>query len=84
MVQGSYPTLRDAVHAQGWPSLGAARGKVLFLLEDTKEKVALYRGDRRSLEGRVMFIGTDANSPAAGFVTVEDPTKGVCRYHAGR
>lgn len=74
-VQGDAPSLRDAVRTRGWPSLAASRGKVLFLLEDSKEKTALYRGARRSLERRVMFISTDENSPAAAFVTVEDPVK---------
>ncbi len=74
-VQGDAPSLRDAVRTRGWPNLAASRGKVLFLLEDSKEKTALYRGARRSLERRVMFISTDENSPAAAFVTVEDPVK---------
>lgn len=75
MVQGSYPNLRDAVLAGGWPTLGAARGKVIFLLDDSRDKVALYRGSRRALEKRVMFVATDTGSPAAAFVTIEDPTK---------
>ena len=75
MVQGSYPTLREAVRTRGWPSLGPSRGKLLFLLDDSKEKAALYRGTRRSLEKRMMFISTDTQSPAAAFVTVEDPIK---------
>jgi hypothetical protein len=75
MVQGGYPTLRDAVLAKNWPTIGASRGKVLFLLDDSQQKVALYRGARRSLEGRAMFVSTDSKSPVAGFVTVEDPTK---------
>ena len=75
MVQGRYPTLRDAVTAGAWPSLGAVRGKVIFLLDDAKAKVALYRGQRRSLERRVMFVATDTGSPAAAFVTIEDPSK---------
>jgi hypothetical protein len=75
MVQGSSLSLREAVRKQGWPMLGLARGKVLFLLDDSKGKVARYRGARHSLEKRVMFISTDSQSPAAAFVTVEDPTK---------
>jgi hypothetical protein len=74
-VQGNYPSLRDAVLAQGWPTLGATRGKVMFLLDDAKEKVILYRVNRHVLEKRVMFVATDMNSPAAGFVTIEDPSK---------
>jgi hypothetical protein len=73
MVQGKFPTLREAVLAHNWPTLAASRGKVLFVLDDNARKVALYRGARRSLEGRAMFVATDEKSPAAAFVTVENP-----------
>lgn len=33
-VQGRYPTLRDAVHAGNWPTLGAARGRFLFAIDE--------------------------------------------------
>jgi Phosphoinositide phospholipase C, Ca2+-dependent len=75
MVQAGFPTLRDAVQAKAWPLLGAVRGKLIFLLDDSKEKIALYRGNRHSLEKRMMFVNTDVNSPAAAFVTIEDATK---------
>lgn len=75
MVQRGYPNLRDAVLAGAWPTLGAARGKVIFLLDDSPAKVALYRGSRRALENRVMFVATNTGSPAAAFVTIEDPSK---------
>jgi hypothetical protein len=35
--------------------------------------VALYRGARRSLEGRAMFVNTDEASPAAAYLTLNDP-----------
>ncbi|MFZ0270083.1 phosphatidylinositol-specific phospholipase C1-like protein, partial [Caulobacter sp.] len=72
-VQGKHATLREAVLAGGWPSLGQARGKVLFALDETPEKVAVYRGARRSLEGRAMFVNTDEASPAAAYLTLNDP-----------
>jgi len=72
-VQGSYPTLREAVLAGAWPRLGEARGKVLFALDEGPEKVALYRGARQSLEGRVFFVNTDEASPAAAYLTLNDP-----------
>jgi hypothetical protein len=75
LVQGSYPKLREAVAAHNWPKIGASRGKVLFVLDDNPQKVAIYLGARRSLEGRVMFVNTDEKSPAAAFVTVENPIK---------
>lgn len=81
-VQKDYPTLHEALVAHGWPALGEARGKVLFALDDTAKRVALYRGARRSLEGRVMFVNTEENSPVAAFVTVEDPAQNSARVIA--
>jgi hypothetical protein len=72
-VQGKYPTLRDAVLADHWPALDKARGRFLFALDETPAKVAAYRGSRRSLEGRVFFINTDEDSPAAAYLTLNDP-----------
>ncbi|NBW07724.1 MAG: phosphatase PAP2 family protein [Caulobacteraceae bacterium] len=72
-IQGAHATLREGVLAGGWPTLGAARGKVFFALDEGPEKVASYRGGRRSLEGRAMFINTDEASPAAAYLTLNDP-----------
>ena len=72
-VQGNYPTLRDAVLAGNWPLLEASRGKFLFALDEPPAKVAIYRGARKSLEGRVFFINTDEQSPAAAYLTLNDP-----------
>lgn len=74
-VQGSYPTLREAVLADNWPTLEAARGRLMFALDEGPEKVALYRGDRISLEGRVLFVNTDADSPAAAYLTLNHPLR---------
>lgn len=71
-VQGKAATLAAAVKAGGWPSLKAARGRVMFAMDESGPKPALYRGARRSLEGRAMFINTD-EGPAAGYVTLNEP-----------
>uniref|UniRef100_B0T0P4 Acid phosphatase n=1 Tax=Caulobacter sp. (strain K31) TaxID=366602 RepID=B0T0P4_CAUSK len=72
-VRGGRATLREAVLAGGWPTLNAARGKVFFALDESPEKVAAYRGARKSLEGRAMFVNTDEASPAAAYLTLNDP-----------
>ena len=72
-VQGRYPTLREGVLADNWPTLEKARGRFLFALDEPPAKVAVYRGARKSLEGRVFFINTDEDSPAAGYLTLNDP-----------
>jgi hypothetical protein len=74
-VQGRRRTLREAVLAGGWPRLGEARGKVFFALDESPAKVAVYRGARRSLEGRAMFVNTDEASPAAAYLTLNDPIR---------
>ncbi len=72
-VQGAYPTLREAVLAGNWPRLGAARGKVLFALDEPLEKTAPYRGASNSLKGRVFFVDADKSSPVAAYMTINDP-----------
>lgn len=81
-VQGARRTLRDAVTADGWPSIENARGKVMFACDCTPEQVARYRGSRRSLEGRVAFVNTDETSPAAGYITLNDPKVQAARILA--
>jgi hypothetical protein len=71
-VQGSYPTLRDAVLKHGWPTLGAARGKFILALDEEGDKIALYRGNRKSLEGRAMFVNAPEDSPAAAYLTLNE------------
>lgn len=81
-VQGRHATLREAVTAGGWPRLKAARGKIMFALDESPEVVAVYRGGRRSLEGRVCFINTDEASPAAAYLTLNEPVELQARIRA--
>lgn len=81
-VQGARATLREAALAGGWPSLKEARGKVMFALDAPPEQVALYRGQRRSLEGRAMFVNIDENSPAAAYITLNEPQEQAGRIRA--
>jgi hypothetical protein len=75
-VQGHYPTLREAVLAGNWPKLKAARGKVLFALDEGGAKLAAYRGARKSLEGRMMFVNAgakaDRDQPYAAYMTLNE------------
>jgi len=71
-VQGSFPTLREAVLQRGWPTLGATRGKFLFALDEEGDKIRTYQGGRKSLEGRVMFVNAPEDSPAAAYLTLNE------------
>jgi hypothetical protein len=75
MVQADHGSLRAAVLAHNWPKVGAARGKVIVVLDDSAAKVDAYRGARRNLEGRAMFVATDTASPVAAFLSRPDPVK---------
>lgn len=81
-VQGKHATLREAVLAGGWPKLREARGRVFFALDEAPNKVAIYRGERRSLEGRRMFVNIDESSPAAAYITLNEPLQDSKRIRA--
>ena len=82
MVQGKHRTLREAVAAGGWPTLKQARGKIMLAMDESPDVVAVYRGKRKNLEGRMMFVNIDEASPAAGYITLNDPIKQAARIRA--
>jgi hypothetical protein len=81
-LQASHASLREAALAHAWPLVGDARGKVIFVLDDSAAKVQAYQGTRKSLEGRAMFVATDENSPLATFLSMPDPVKDGARIQA--
>jgi hypothetical protein len=72
-VRGDHDTLDSAVTTDGWPTLEASRGKVLFGLINDDETMDAYLADHPSLEGRVLFTSSAPGSPSAAFVKVDDP-----------
>ncbi len=70
-VRGTWPTLRDGVLHGGWPTLDTARGKVVFLLDQTNV-TATYTAGHPSLRGRVLFTNADPAAPDAAFVERND------------
>jgi len=72
-IRGDFPTLREAVLTKGWPTVGEARGKIMFML-DGQEFSRAYRGGNTSLEGKLLFTNPEsADAPDAAFVKVNDP-----------
>jgi hypothetical protein len=75
-IQGRRKTLREAVLAGGWPRLKSARGKIMFAIDEGPAVVAVYRGDRSSLEGRVCFVNSPSEDvPAAAYLTLNEPAE---------
>lgn len=70
-VRGSYGTLNEAVRAGKWPTLGQARGKVVFLM-DQKKMGPIYLDGHPSLKGRILFTNADPGTPDAAFIEQND------------
>lgn len=81
-VQGGAATLREAVASRGWPRIGMARGKVMFALDCSPDQVARYRGARKVLEGRLAFVNIEETSPAAAYITLNEPVEQADRISA--
>jgi hypothetical protein len=72
-VRGHLPTLAQAVARRGWPTLGDARGRVMFVLADAASHRAAYSRGGTSLAGRVMFVDAAPGSRLGGVRVVADP-----------
>ncbi|WP_343617122.1 Ca2+-dependent phosphoinositide-specific phospholipase C [Novosphingobium sp.] len=72
-VRGKAPTLREAVHGRGWPSLEAARGRIYILLDVRPAVSDVYRAGHPSLAGRAMFGWYPDDQPESAIQIVQDP-----------
>jgi len=66
-VRGRHRTLEKAVRKGGWPTLERARGKVVFLMDQT-DVGPLYLEGHPSLRGRVLFTNATPGQPDAAFI----------------
>ena len=71
-IRGAHPTLQEAVTTDGWPTLGASRGKVMFLMDNGGAYRTSYLSGHPNLEGRVLFTNATAGAPDAAFVQHND------------
>ncbi|TDW97047.1 Ca2+-dependent phosphoinositide-specific phospholipase C [Dinghuibacter silviterrae] len=74
-VRGDYPTLEKAVLAGHWPTMRAARGKFMFVLDEHGEKRQAYIAGHPSLKGRVFFADAPVGTPEAAFLIMNDAKK---------
>jgi len=74
-VQGAHPDLKTAIESDGWPTLGALRGKSLFVLHHSGALRDLYTENGTTTEGRMMFpdAGGDRSLPFAAVHSQNDP-----------
>jgi hypothetical protein len=69
-VRGIHASLEEGVLAGGWPTLAAARGRVLFFMEGAA--VDDYIAGAPELAGRLVFPNVQPGDPRAGVVIVND------------
>ena len=55
-VRGAHDTLPAALSADGWPTLGGVRGRVMFSLLDSGEHRDAYVEPAANLAGRAIFV----------------------------
>lgn len=72
-VRGDQATLRQAVRARAWPTVEAARGKVLLIHDTSARLTALYAQGHPSLAGRMMFGLHDETEDEAAVFNIQDP-----------
>jgi hypothetical protein len=71
-LRGKHTSLAEAARARAWPSLSAARGKIIFVMEGCA--VSTYR--RPALTGRASFIYGETGRDDTAFLLMNDPLRG--------
>jgi hypothetical protein len=74
-VRGTHASLEEAIRSDGWPTLGATRGKVLFALDNEDAVRDAYIAGHAALSGRVLFTSSPRGTPEAAFLKLNDPIK---------
>jgi Phosphoinositide phospholipase C, Ca2+-dependent len=73
-VRGKHATLEEAVLRNEWPTLAAARGKVVFLM-DQRPVGPVYLEGHPSLRGRIIFTNAAPGQPDCAFTEENDGTQ---------
>lgn len=74
-VRGDFETLEEAILTEGWPKLKDARGKILFVLDNSGFEKSYYLNGHPSLEGRMMFTFSKPGKAECAFVRINKPEK---------
>ena len=75
MVKRKYPTLENAVLNQNWPLIENLKGKFLFVLDETGDKITTYIKGHPSLQGRILFTNSEPGTPEAAVIILNDAKK---------
>ena len=78
-VKGSAASVREAIAKGGWPTLGEARGKLIFFIDNSSDARTYYTHGGKDLDGRLMFIDADPTDPYAGVILANNPVGDAAR-----
>lgn len=73
MVRGNHNTLKEAVLANNWPTIGECRGKFIFVMQGASNN--FYLQNHPSLRDRIMFLTTTENKNEAAFLQYNDASR---------
>jgi hypothetical protein len=74
-IRGEFTTLPGALRAHGWPTVEAARGRVMFALDNEGKLRDGYLEGHPALKDRAMFVSVAASHPAAAWMKMNDAIK---------
>jgi len=74
-VRGEHGTLAGAVERDGWPTVDAARGKFIFVMDQGGRFRTDYLRGHQQLRGRVMFTSSPASADDAVILIINDPIR---------
>jgi hypothetical protein len=81
MVRGNDPSLGHAVSTRGWPTLGAVRGRVMFMLDNENFGAVELQG-HPSLKGRILFTSSHPGADDAAVTKLNDPIGDAAKIKA--
>jgi hypothetical protein len=81
-VRGEAASVREGLAANGWPTLGAVRGKVLFFVDNSTAFRDYYTHGSKDLVGRLMFIDGELDSPWSGVILANNPEPDAAKIAA--
>lgn len=75
LVKGEFEDLESAVLAGNWPKLDDVRGKFLFVLDESEEKIDRYLSAKPELKNAVLFVNKKEGNSTAGFRIINNAVK---------
>jgi hypothetical protein len=80
-VRGEFENLESAVLAGNWPELNSVRGKFLFVLDESEDKIKSYLTKKPGLHDAALFVNMKEGNPEAGFRIINDPVTNETYIH---